>query len=69
MANEGNGAGAWDWGEHFNVQDRVLGPELNSYYAWHYPPFFMFIAAALAMLPYAARIADLAGQHPGRLCL
>lgn len=27
------------------------------FYGWHYPPFFLFIAAALALLPYGAALA------------
>ena len=22
------------------------------FYGWHYPPFFLFVAAALALMPY-----------------
>ncbi len=31
---------------------RALGHEFSNYYGWHYPPPFLFMAAALALLPY-----------------
>jgi len=52
MANEGRAAEVWDWPKHFAVQDRVFGPQLEHYFGWHYPPFFLLVASALAVFPY-----------------
>jgi hypothetical protein len=52
MANEGEAARVWDWQAHFAVQNRIHGDGLQAFYGWHYPPFFLLVAAALAALPY-----------------
>lgn len=56
MVNEGRAADVWDWPKHFAVQDQVFGPELKAYFGWHYPPFFLLIASALAFFPYLAAL-------------
>jgi arabinofuranan 3-O-arabinosyltransferase len=33
---------------------RAVGHDFAGYYGWHYPPTFLFVAAALATLPYLA---------------
>lgn len=39
------------------VREReIFGPDTDLY-GWHYPPFFLFVAAALALLPYLAALA------------
>ena len=35
---------------------RIFG-EATPFYGWHYPPFFLFIAAALALMPYGVALA------------
>jgi hypothetical protein len=35
----------------------VLGHSFDGYFGWHYPPPYLFVAAALARLPYAAAFA------------
>lgn len=52
MALEGRPAEAWDWAAHHDVQKRVAGSDTVPFYGWHYPPFFLVLAAALAALPY-----------------
>ncbi|HXF89884.1 MAG TPA: glycosyltransferase family 87 protein [Xanthobacteraceae bacterium] len=49
---EGRHAAAFDWNQHYARQKEIFGPQ-TQFYGWHYPPFFLFIAAALATLPYA----------------
>ena len=34
------------------AREQALFGEKTPFYGWHYPPFFLFIAAALALLPY-----------------
>jgi arabinofuranan 3-O-arabinosyltransferase len=48
----GHAATAYDWPTHKAVEDWALGRHFDGYYGWHYPPVFLFVAAALASLPY-----------------
>jgi arabinofuranan 3-O-arabinosyltransferase len=51
---DGHPAAAYDWDLHRQVEVAVAGRDFASYYGWHYPPTFLFAAAALATLPYLA---------------
>jgi hypothetical protein len=51
---EGAPVSAYDWPTHRAMEIRVLGYDFKGYYGWHYPPFYLFVAATLAVLPYAA---------------
>ena len=57
LALDGHPALAWDWPIHKQVQVELLGRSYDGDYAWHYPPPFLFVAMALAHLPYAAGLA------------
>ena len=48
----GHAPTAYHWPTHKIVEDSALGHAFDGYYAWHYPPVFLFVAAALAALPY-----------------
>jgi Glycosyltransferase family 87 len=37
-------------------EKEIFGPA-TPFYGWHYPPLFLFVAAALALLPYLAALA------------
>ncbi len=37
-------------------EQRIFG-EATPFYGWHYPPFFLFVAAALALMPYGIALA------------
>ena len=52
MALHGHAADAWIWSKHFAVQKALQGPGLTELYGWHYPPPFLLVASALALLPY-----------------
>lgn len=52
MALEGQAALAYDWDLHKRVQVEILGQGYVGHFAWHYPPPFLFAAAALAHVPY-----------------
>ncbi len=54
MALEGRAAEAYDWAAHHAEQQKAFGDEGIPFYGWHYPPFFLIAAAALAVLPYTA---------------
>jgi hypothetical protein len=60
LALAGEPAAAYDYARHFEVQRQALtwheGQDVP-YFGWHYPPFFMLVAALLALLPYGAALA------------
>ena len=49
---DGNPAAAYDWPTHKQAEVRGVGHDFENYYGWHYPPTFLFVAAALATLPF-----------------
>ena len=52
LARDGHPALAWDWAIQKDLQVAVLGQSYPGNFAWHYPPPFLFVAQALALLPY-----------------
>jgi arabinofuranan 3-O-arabinosyltransferase len=54
LALNGHAAAAYDWTLHKQAEVAALGHGLADYGSWSYPPPFLFIAAALARLPYFA---------------
>ena len=48
----GEPVAAYDWPRHKQAEVRAIGHDFEDYYGWHYPPTFLFVAAALATLPY-----------------
>jgi arabinofuranan 3-O-arabinosyltransferase len=52
LALGGQPAAAYDWAVHREVEVEALGHDFHGNYGWHYPPTFLFVAAALAMFPY-----------------
>ena len=57
MALDDRAAAAWDWPSHHAVQQALHGRADIPFYGWHYPPPFLLVAAALALLPYTAALA------------
>ncbi|WP_024507382.1 glycosyltransferase family 87 protein [Bradyrhizobium sp. ARR65] len=51
---EGHPALAYDWDVQKHVELALLKQDFPGYFAWHYPPPFLFVAALLAHLPYSA---------------
>jgi len=49
---DGHAAQAYDWAIHRQVQEAAIGRAFDGAYRWHYPPPFLFAAAAVATLPY-----------------
>jgi arabinofuranan 3-O-arabinosyltransferase len=47
-------ASAYDWPIHKQAEIRAVGHDFENYFGWHYPPTFLFVATALATLPYLA---------------
>ncbi|MFZ0778059.1 MAG: glycosyltransferase family 87 protein [Xanthobacteraceae bacterium] len=52
VALDGEPVAAYDWPIHKQAEVRVIGHDFANYYGWHYPPPFLFVAAALATLPF-----------------
>ena len=58
-------AQAYDWDIQKQVEVAKLGKDFVGYFAWHYPPPFLFVASLLAQLPYTRRLYRLGcGQLP-----
>jgi arabinofuranan 3-O-arabinosyltransferase len=57
LALAGHAAAAYDWPTHKLIEQSAVGHPFEGYFGWHYPPTFLFVAAALALLPYAAAYA------------
>lgn len=49
---EGHAPSVYDWPTHKAMEEVALGRPFEGYFGWHYPPNFLFVAAALALLPY-----------------
>ena len=54
LALEGHPALAYDWDVQKQVELALLKQDFGGYFAWHYPPPFLFVASFLAQFPYAA---------------
>src|SRR4030088_974612 len=54
LALEGHPAQAWDWDIQKQVELALLRQDFPGYFAWHYPPPFLFVASLLAQFPYTA---------------
>jgi arabinofuranan 3-O-arabinosyltransferase len=50
---DGTPALAYDWDIQKKIELAVLGQNFVGYFAWHYPPPFLFVATFLAQFPYA----------------
>src|SRR6516225_5896425 len=53
MVLDGHPALAYDWDLQKRIELDVLKQDFNGYFAWHYPPPFLFVAAFLAQFPYS----------------
>jgi hypothetical protein len=51
LADQGHAAAAFDPPRHYKQEQAIFGRD-TPFYGWHYPPFFLLIAAPLAHLPY-----------------
>ena len=49
---QGNPAAAYDWPVHKAMEVVAVGHPFVGYFGWHYPPTFLFVAAALSLLSY-----------------
>jgi len=53
LALDGHPAQAWDWIVQKQLEVAILKRDFDGYFAWHYPPPFLFVAALLAQFPYS----------------
>ena len=53
---DGQAAAPFDWPAQHAREQAIFG-EKTPFYGWHYPPFFLFIAALLALMPYTLALA------------
>jgi len=51
LTADGHPALAYDWTIHKSIEVQAVGHPFEGYYGWHYPPTFLFVAAALALVP------------------
>jgi len=54
--NDGHAAAAFDPPEQFAREQAIFGAD-TQFYGWHYPPYFLFVAAPLALMPYGLALA------------
>jgi arabinofuranan 3-O-arabinosyltransferase len=57
MVLDGHPSLAYDWDLQKQVELALLKQDFVGYFAWHYPPPFLFVAAFLAQFPYAIAFA------------
>jgi arabinofuranan 3-O-arabinosyltransferase len=57
MVLAGHPVSVYDWPAHKLVEESAIGHAFDGYFGWHYPPTFLFVAAALSLLPYAVAYA------------
>lgn len=53
---ESKPAAPYDWPLQHKKEQEIFGKD-TPFYGWHYPPIFLFLAAALALLPYLGALA------------
>lgn len=53
---DGRPEAPFDPAQQFAREQAIFGPQ-TQFYGWHYPPFFLFVAALLARMPYALALA------------
>src|SRR4051812_38285636 len=50
LALDGQASQAYDWRTHYAMQRATHGVDM--FFPWSYPPIFLLVAAAVALLPY-----------------
>jgi alpha-1,2-mannosyltransferase len=53
---DGKAAAPFDWPAQHAREQQIFGKK-TPFYGWHYPPYFLFIAGLLALMPYALALA------------
>ena len=53
---EGHPAQAWDWGIQKQVEVALLRQDFLGYFAWHYPPPFLFVASIAGAVSLCGRL-------------
>ncbi len=50
---DGRATAAYDWPAHKAAEEQAVGHSFDKYFPWSYPPAYLFVAAALSLLPYS----------------
>ena len=53
---DGNARAPFDLSLQYAREQQIFG-SATPIYGWHYPPYFLFVAAALALMPYGLALA------------
>ena len=53
---DGDPKAVFDPVRQYAREQRIFG-DATPFYGWHYPPFFLFVAVALALMPYGVALA------------
>jgi alpha-1,2-mannosyltransferase len=53
---DGHAAAPFNWPAQHAREQAIFGDK-TPFYGWHYPPFFLFVAGLLALMPYALALA------------
>jgi hypothetical protein len=53
---DGNAAAPFDWPAQ-HARERAIFGDKTPFYGWHYPPFFLFVAGLLALMPFTLSLA------------
>jgi hypothetical protein len=53
---QGHAADAYDWELHKSLSSAESGAVFTGYFSWQYPPTFLIVTAALALIPYPAAL-------------
>jgi alpha-1,2-mannosyltransferase len=56
LVRDGEPQAPFDPARQYDREQAIFGPA-TPFYGWHYPPFFLLVAAALAALPYPLALA------------
>lgn len=56
FVDQGDAAAPFDPVQQFAREQLIFGAD-TQFYGWHYPPFFLFVAAVLALMPYGLALA------------
>ena len=54
---DGNPDAPFDLARWHAREQQIFGASATPFYGWHNPPFFLFVAAALAPMPYGLALA------------
>ncbi len=63
---DGEPTAPFDPARQFAREQAIFG-QATQFYGWHYPPFFLGLAALLALMPYGLAVGGVAGRDAAAL--